>query len=247
MKNSINFFLATLMLIALLNPMAAIADPVEDIHKMIVKVAPSEEGRAFELRMANLEKQLTKVKILDVTGYTLLSEMVTKEDGYSKLIKLDNLPIGDYLLHIEHPNGAFNHAFHLGGEAVSFFNTINNESGFTQLVGGKKDAANFPGRFEATGKDLNVQMNGLSGNTVKVHICNLKGKTYLRKKIKGVADLNENFNTEKLPFGEFLMVVRAGNKTVIQPFEKTNDRIELRNTLVSKPIVIGEMEIYSQR
>ena len=247
MKKSINFFIAALMLIALLNPMNAQADPVEGVQKMIVKLAPSKEGRAFELRMANLEKEFTKVKILDLTGYTLLSEMVTKKDGYSKLINLDNLPIGDYLLHIEHPSGAFNHAFHLGGEMVSFFNTINNNAGFTQLVSEKKETPDFPGQFAANGKNLNVQMDGLNGKAVKVHICNLNGKIFLRKKMKGLTTLDENFNTEKLPNGEFLMVVRSGKKTVIQPFEKTNDRIDMKNTLVSKPIVVGEMEIYSRR
>lgn len=247
MKNTTNLMIALMLLLALWNANSLKANPIVDNNGLIVKIAPAEEGRAFELRMANLGKQFTKVKVMDVWGYTLLSQMLTKKDGYSSRIDLQNLPNGDYLLRVEHPSGNFNHAFKLGTESVTFFNTVNKDAGFVQLTGQKESAVILPNRFTTSPNSLNVQLQELGGQEVKAHICNLAGKVYLRKKFKNADSLNEQFATEKLPEGEFLLVILSEKNTVIQPFSKTEKGLKLKNTLISKTEVPGEVEIYSQR
>ena len=244
MKKSINLLLAAMILLTMTFNVQA--NPIEDDGQLIVKVAPSEKGKAFDLRLANLKNERTKIKVIDVVGYTLHSETVTKEVGYSQTINLENLPIGDYLLHVQHPSGDFTHAFHLGGELVSFFETKDRSGGFTQLVG-QNEKDKISAVFTVQNNLLNVEVDYLEGKTTRVHICDLKGKLFFNKKIKTPSTSKQSYDTNKLPDGTYIMVVRSGKNTTIQPFEKMANGIQLKNTLVSKPLALGEMEVYTQR
>ena len=247
MKNVIDFLLAALALWTFINPFRTRANPIEDASGLIVKIAPSQKGRAIELRIANLQKKLTKVKVMDVTGYSLLSQTVHKEDGFSSRISLDNLPVGDYVMRIEHPDGSFNHAFRLGAEVVSFFEGFGENDGFTKLVRHKDGGIAPPGYFSGEKNNLNVNLEKLNAASVRVHVCNTDGKIYWRKKFKGVAGLKEQFDMENLPKGEFMLVVRSDDQTFIQLFNKTEKGLQLKNTLFSRLPEAGRVEIYSQR
>lgn len=250
MKNSINFLLAALMLLASTLTFNANAITTEDNlttekSQLIVKVAPSEKGKAFNLMLSNLNNERTTIKVVDVIGYAIHSESLIKEIGYSKTINLDNMPIGDYMLHVQHPAGNFTHAFHLG-EVVSFFETKQQQNGFTQLVN-QKDSPKTSPVFTVEENSLDVQVNKMEGQKTRVHVCNVNGKIFFSKKIKTPADAEQSFKTKRLSDGIYMMIVRSGKTTTIQPFEKMEEGIELKNTLVSKPLTLGSMEVYTLR
>ncbi len=247
MKNTINLMIALMLLLALYNTGSLRANPVFDGNGLIVKVAPSEQPRSIDLRMANLEKALTKVKVLDIWGYALLSQMVTKRDGYSHRINLNNLPIGEYVLRIEHPSGSFNHAFKLTDKTVVFFDAIMQNEGFVKMTGQKKAVFSMPNCTVLQEKLLDVKVGGLQGNRVEAHICNLSGRVFQRTKVKQADTFRHQFDTTSLPEGEFMLVVRSDDRMVIQPFVKSDTGLQLNNTLLSKAEASPEMEIYSQQ
>ncbi len=247
MKNSINFFLATFLLMTLSISFPLNAKSIDTTVGLLIKVDPSKEGRAFGLRIANLQKQPTDIKIIDVWGYTLLSLKVRGKDGYCKMINLNNLPIGDYLLQVGHPSGKYNQAFHLEGEAVSFFHPIGKNEGFVFFTTEKQKAPDLKCHITAENNKLNMQLEGLKEGLARIHLCDMLGKVYFNKKIKTGNALDEQFALDKLRPGEHILVIQMEEKTIIQPFEKTNKGLLLKNTLVSKPTPVDEMEIYTQR
>ena len=249
MKNAIHFVYATLFLLSCSSPALLAASPDADTGRLLIKVAPVEGKKIFELWVANLQKQPIKVKVKDVWGYQLLSIEVQNEHSYYKAINLKNLPDGDYLLQIEHPSSLVDHAFHLEGSIVSFFQRMGKNEGFTVFAKQKDDVPRSQIQFYIEKDQVKMWQEGKE-SAANIHVCNIRGKkhkVYYRKKVKMGEAIDEQFATEKLTRGEYMIVVQTGRRTIIQFFDKTEKDLHLKNAFVSRPLLIDGKEIYSQR
>ncbi|MEM7105347.1 MAG: hypothetical protein AAF502_19570 [Bacteroidota bacterium] len=124
--NIMKFGLTTFLLLGVLSISFACGGYSISDSRLIVKVNAGDIHPSVEIRLANLEKEVTKVKIKKSNGRTYFIEKIKQKAGYCKLIKLNNFPAGEYQVIIERPNSETITDFIIYENQIEFEETFTN-------------------------------------------------------------------------------------------------------------------------
>ncbi|MEM8528642.1 MAG: T9SS type A sorting domain-containing protein, partial [Bacteroidota bacterium] len=123
--------------------------------KMIISVK-KQDDLTIKLRLANLNKQRTGIKILDINGKAWFSEYAWNDDGYAKQLNLEEMPDGTYFLVIKNKNTNHTQAFVIRDQQLILFRT-ESSSDLVHLTSNKeKNDAVTISTFDKRAMDCNI-------------------------------------------------------------------------------------------
>lgn len=240
MKTQRNLFIALAIIIAtVFSTESAAYNSIESGH-MIVKVEKN-DAHTLGLRLANLNKKFTKIRITDLNEKVWLTENVTNEYGYAKKLNLNGLPAGEYMLFVENNGQLFVQAFAKSNHDFALFQRPEQQStdravavlASTYTKGKKGELITRISNPDAM--SIGIQIANLDYQETNIQLNGQYSTPMMREKVEGQAGYAKKFNLTGMEPGNYYIVIKAREVTQIQFFSIDENGIQLNDSQVLDP------------
>ena len=186
----------------------------------IIRITKGEAAKTIDIRLANLQQQITSVVLQDMDGKCWYSESIWNEDGYSKRLDLNGMPNGHYLCYVKNRGVFFTQSFRLDAMDLVFYEPAragNPGTAFAVQTGSERPVV--------------VRITNEATNTVRLQLANLQeqptsvrlnilgeGIAY-QQSVTGEQAFVKNINLSGMAAGAYFLYLNVGNASVIQFIE----------------------------
>jgi len=202
------------------------------INPVIISIKKSDDAKALEIRLANLEMKNTQISILDVEGKSWYFHNISKDVGFSTKLNLEGMPDNDYVVFIKNKNGQHFQAFSMEGKEITFF-ALQNNGNIKNLTASlenyeMKDAAQMI--VKVTGeanRSLGVRVANLKEESVTFRLFSDGGSKIHTEKIANEHAYAKNWDLKKVVDGNYFLYVESGNTTVVQSITVKGNNVQV--------------------
>lgn len=164
-------------------------------HIQVVDQANGDKSISVQIPYSNTPK--VKVKLEDADGLTLYSKNVKGENGFAKLLNVNDLPNGVYYIVVEDNNKITKQAFRIDSEQI----VLNDY---------KEEVIQKP-TFQYNARRQLVLLNTVADGVIEVNIQDDNGNNLLMMEENN--QFEKAFNLENLNRGTYTFIMKYGGKT----------------------------------
>lgn len=223
------FVLATaclLLLTAALLPSFGNNPPAMQGMKALVK--NGHQAMTIEIHISQLDKKRTLISLQDLFGKVWLSEAVWKKEADTKLLNLEGMPDGNYILWINGNAGEHFQLLNLSAGSIQLFDSTGKKelaNGTVLLTGGKQVGKTIV-RINPEGtQSIQVQLANLKELPSTVTLHSVGAGPVLVQNIKGEQAYAKNFNLKGMASGSYFLTVQTKEATICQFFTLSKDGV----------------------
>jgi Secretion system C-terminal sorting domain len=233
MKTTYRFFL----ILALLSTSFRLtAHPDNDAGEMLVKIKKS-SALSFTLQLANLQNQLTEVKLVDVNGKDWYIETLQRERGYIKTLNLSKVPEGIYILTIENNGQKYMQAINKDENDFAFFEDASDNKTSDALAlltssTSKKEIGLITKIKVAQPFHVSISLANLLNKNGLVQLNSLGGDCLMKDKVENVHGYAKLVNVLGMNTGTYYFLIRTEGSVQIQFFTLTKNGVILLDRLI---------------
>lgn len=230
MRTQSNVVTVTILIIA--TSLSLQAKPASKGEQMIVHVT-QENQHSIKVQLANLEKKRTLVQIIDIQGKIWLSDYARGVNGYSKMLDLDEIPTGQYVLQVKNMHKRYIQVFTKIKGNVFFFEKENTTPRDRPIA---LFASNNPvpgdvliSRIKSNSEyTVDIQLANLLGATSTVQLKSIRGSIIYQEIIKGRNGYAKTINLQDVLPGEYYFLIQTSSLTQILFLTISKHGIELK-------------------
>lgn len=194
----------------------------------IIKINKGDAAQTIDIRMANLQQQITFVVLQDLEGKCWYSERIMNEDGYFKRLNLTGMPNGHYLCYVKNRSTFRTQSFYLDKSDLVLYEPskiTNPGTAFSVQTGSKR-----PVIMRISGQEtgsIRLQLANLQEQPTHIRLNILGDGSAYEKKVSGEQALAENIRLNGMPAGAYFLYLKVGDASVIQFLEFSADGVQL--------------------
>ncbi len=183
----------------------------------IIRISKGEAAKTIDIRLANLQQQLTSVVLQDMDGKCWYSESIWNEDGYSKRLDLNGMPNGYYLCYVKSRNVSHTQSFRLSESDLVFLES--NGAGNPGTTFAVQTGSKRPALVRITGekdKAIRLQLANLQEQKAVIRLNILGEGIACQEVVTGEQAFAKNINLNGMADGAYFLYVNIGGGSVIQ-------------------------------
>ncbi len=213
------------------------ARPAEKANSIMVKIEKYNTS-TIGLRLANLQKKNTIIKVVDFSTKVWISDYIKNEIGYAKRVNLKGLPAGEYLLQIENNGQYFVQAFYKNDFDFDFFQAPNKiqQKGTEAIlasVSSSKKKGKVISRFTSPGiQSVGVQLANLASQKTVIQLNQVFSNKILAVRVNGENGFAKKFNLEGMAYGDYYFIIKVGKMVQLQFFSYNPNGIQMKEQQV---------------
>jgi len=202
------------------------------INPVIVSIEKSDDAKALEIRLANLEMKNTQISILDSEGKSWYFYNVSKDVGYSAQLSLEGMPDNDYVVFIKNKKGQHFQAFSMEGEDITFFQ-LQNAGNIKNLTASlenyeMKDEPQLISKvIPGTNRSLNVYLANLKETHAMLRLFSDSGTKIQTENIDDEHAYAKSWDLQNVADGNYFLYIESGNTTVVQSISVKGNKVEV--------------------
>lgn len=202
------------------------------INPVIVSIKKSDDAKALEIRLANLEMKNTQISILDAEGKSWYFHNVSKDVGYSTKLNLEGMPDNDYVVFVKNKKGQHFQAFSMEGEGITFFQfqnagTIKNLTASLESYE-MKDAPRLITKVTPeTNRSLNVRVANLKKAPTTLRLFSDSGTKIQTVKVANEHAYAKNWDLQNVADGNYFLYIESENSKVVQSIKVKGNNVEI--------------------
>jgi len=224
MKKQIIFLITAIAMVFTLN--------ANSINPVIVSIEKSDDAKALEIRLANLEMKHTQITLLDAEGKSWYFHNVSKDVGYSAKLNLEGMPDNDYVVFIKNKKGQHFQAFSMEGEDITFFQ-LQNAGSIKNLTASlenyeMKETAQLISKVTAEmNRSLGVRIANLKEAPTTLRLFSDGGTKIQTEKVANEHAYAKNWDLQNVADGNYFLYIESGNTTVVQSIKVKGNNVEI--------------------
>ena len=202
------------------------------INPVIVSIEKSDDAKALEIRLANLEMKNTQIALLDTDGKSWYFHNITKDVGYSAKLNLEGMPDNDYVVFIKNKKGQHFQAFSMEGEAINFFQlqdagSIKNLTASLENYEMKEMPRLFTKVTTENNRSLNVLVANLKKSPTTLRLFSDSGTKIQTVNVDNEHAYAKNWNLENVADGNYFLYIDSKETTLIQSISVKGKKVEV--------------------
>ncbi len=202
------------------------------INPVIISIKKSDDAKALEIRLANLEMKNTQISILDVEGKSWYFQNISREVGFATNFNLEGMPDNDYVVFIKNKNGQHFQAFSMEGKEITFFE-LQNTGSIKNLTASlenyeMKDSPQMIVKVTSeANRSLGVRVANLKEEPVTIRLFSDGGSKIHTEKIANKHAYAKNWDLQKVVDGNYFLYIESGNTTVVQSITVKGNNVQV--------------------
>lgn len=202
------------------------------INPVIVSIKKSDDAKALEIRLANLEMKHTQITLLDAEGKSWYFHNVSKGVGYSAKLNLEGMPDNDYVVFVKNKKGQQFQAFSMEGADITFFQ-LQNSGTIKNLTASlenyeMKETAQLITKVTVEGtQSLGVRVANLKEVPTTLRLFSDGGTTIQTEKVDGEHAYAKSWDLQNVADGNYFLFIESGKTTVIQSISVKRNKVEV--------------------
>lgn len=215
MKKQLKVLTAMALILAAL----IVATAATENHE-IIRINKGDAAKTIDIRLANLQRNITTVILQDMEGVCWYRESIRNEDGYSKRLNLNGMPNGYYFCYVNNRNVFISQHLYLSETDIVFLEptqTNNPRAAFTVRTGSDR-----PVLMRITNEKPNtvcLQLANLQHQPTSIRLYTLGAGNAYHQKVSGEQAFAKSLNFDGMAAGTYFLSLNVGDAVVIQQIE----------------------------
>lgn len=207
----------------------------EGTSRLIVHLDKSADPNSLDLRVANLNKELTQIGIQDLNGNLKFSKFVHKKESFALRLNLKGMAEGAYVVFVSNKSHQHSQAISFQNEDVALFENSEDKEPEAPFRFTSKNGGTVIVRIsDEDNCSVGVQMANLQKRPASVRLMQIGEQTMFSKHLRKEDAFAQKINLSGMADSDYILSVEMEDATIVQILHLSEGVLTLKKHQVAE-------------